>query len=221
MGLPPLPKLVIREIEDLSPPDPTGFLKLRRRMLEVSYEGARSEPFLYDNVDRKALDAVVVAAHFQKDAATWVYLRTAVRPALKLRPMDQRPLPEADTLGSLWELPAGLVEPNECSEVGLKRSAARELAEELGFVIAPEQFVALGPATFPSCGVIAERHHFFHVAVVPDERGAPSEDGSVLERGALIVSVTLADALALARQGEIEDAKTELGLRRLAELADG
>jgi ADP-ribose pyrophosphatase len=46
----------------------------------------------------------------------------------------------------------------------------------------------------------------------------PSEDGSVLERNAAIVAVDLDDALNLARNGMIEDAKTELGLRRLAEM---
>jgi len=220
MPLPPLPKVGFVETEDLSPDDDGGFLRLRRRRLTLERaDGRESRPFLYDSVDRQALDAVVVAAHYRdEDGARWVYLRSALRPPVALRPMDSRPLPEKETLGSLWELPAGLVEQSECHPEGLARCAARELEEELGFDLAPPKFAGLGPATFPSGGVIGERHHFFHVEVAPPERRQPSEDGSPLEADALVVAVTLAEALDLVRRGEIEDGKTEIGLRRLAEI---
>lgn len=147
-----------------------------------------------------------------------MYLRSALRPPAALRPPQCRPLPEKDTLGSLWELPAGLVEADECNVEGLRRCAARELEEELGFDVEPTRFAGLGPATFPSAGVVGERHHFFHVEVVPDRRGRPSEDGSALEAKALVVALPLAEALDLVRGGAIEDGKTEIGLRRLAEI---
>ena len=57
-----------------------------------------------------------------------------------------------------------------------------------------------------------------HAEVDPTALVPPIEDGSVLERQATLVTVTLQDALALVRAGEIEDAKTELALRRLAEI---
>ena len=49
-------------------------------------------------------------------------------------------------------------------------------------------------------------------------RATPTEDGSALERHALVATIPLREALALTRTGEIEDEKTELALRRLAEI---
>jgi hypothetical protein len=46
----------------------------------------------------------------------------------------------------------------------------------------------------------------------------PSEDGSALEREARIVAVSIDDALAWVKSGDIVDAKTETALRRLKEI---
>lgn len=203
----------------MTPVAPAGFLRLRRQRLTlVGPDGHVSEPFLFDRVEREALDAVVVVPHYRDESgAPWVYLRSSVRPALALRGLDQRPLPEKDTLGSLWELPAGLVEPPECHAEGLRTCARRELMEEIGFDVPEAGIEPLGPASFPAAGVIGERHHFFRVEVRPATRMPPSEDGSVLEQGALVVAVRLADALATLGTGQIEDAKSEIGLRRFAD----
>jgi ADP-ribose pyrophosphatase len=222
MPLPPLHRIGLIEVEDLTPPAPPGFLQLRRQRLRARYEdGTESEPFAFDSVERTALDAVVVAPYFRDDSGQIViYLRSSLRPACAQRPLASRPLPEKDTLGTMWELPAGLLEPEECGAAGLAACGARELEEELGFDIAAEHFFPLGHATFPSGGVIGERHHFFRVAVSPHQRGKPSEDGSVLEQRAQIATLTLHEALALCRSGDLEDGKTEIALRRLAEVSD-
>ena len=94
----------------------------------------------------------------------------------------------------------------------------RELYEETGAEVALEAMHRLGPSTFPAPGVIGERHFYFHVEIDPAALVPPVEDGSVLERQASLVGITIEDALALVRAGEIEDAKTEIALRRLAEL---
>ena len=223
-SLPPLPVVDLQVLEDLSPKEATGFLKLKRLRMRVRRaDGSESAPFVYDSVLRGALDAVVVVAHFIREGRRHVFLRSAIRPPCQLRPLECRPLEEPPTLGSLWELPAGLVELEECKlgAAGLCRSAARELEEETGLTVSPEAFEPLGPATFPSAGVIGERHHFFAVEVDPASQRAPTEDGSVLEQGAVVVAVELGEALALVRSGAIEDGKTEIGLRRLVEsLAD-
>lgn len=186
-----------------------GFLDVRRLELVARYpDGTRSAPFSYDVGARVALDAVVMAVHFVRDGIRHVFLRTAVRPPCALRPVP----PAHD--GSLWELPAGLVEPGEAPAA----AAAREIEEELGFTVAVTAVRELGPWTFPAPGIIGERHLFFHVEVDPAERGTPGEDGSALERGAGIVALPLPEALEHCRRGAIPDAKTELGLRRLAEL---
>jgi ADP-ribose pyrophosphatase len=208
------PELQLQLLEDLSPAG-DGFLRLVRRRLVARYpDGTQSAPFVYDETDRRAIDAVVIAAHFRDQGQRWVYLRSAVRPPVRFRDPRRSPIPESQT-GALWELPAGLIEPEEQSPEGVLRAAQRELEEELGFTSTLAHFSALGPATFPCPGVIAERHFFVAVEVVPSARHEPSLDGSALERFGRVIALPLERALALCRSGAVEDAKTELGLRRL------
>jgi len=222
MALPPLPRIsLVRESVSRSEDQSAkAFLHVERSVLRARFESDEpSEPFTYDIVARERLDAVVIAAHYTDEhGRRMVFLRSALRPPVALRPKEAWPIPERDDLGGLWELPVGLVETDERSPEGLKRCAARELHEELGFEVEPEKLAALGPSSFPAPGIIGERHFYFQVRVDPTRRVAPSEDGSVLERNAAIVAVPLDEALDLGRSGMIEDAKTELGLRRLAEL---
>lgn len=219
MPLPPLPTTMLSVVAEVPGADPPGFLRLRRQILQARFpDGTLSESFTYDSVDRALLDAVVVAAHYRDDQGRrHVVLRSALRPSVCLRPRDDRPLPERGPLGALWELPAGLVELDERSEEGLRRCAARELFEETGHRVDASELAPLGPPTFPAPGIIAERQFFFHVEIDPSRRSAPTEDGSVLERHGQVVALPLAEALELVRQGALDDAKTELALRRLAE----
>jgi ADP-ribose pyrophosphatase len=192
-----------------------GFLNLRRLQVIATYpSGAKSEPFAYDMCDRAAMDAVIVVAHFSGDEGgrrvRRVFLRSCVRPPIALR---EPPDPEDDG-GRTWEVVAGLIDPGETpAEAG-----ARELGEELGFSARAEDLRELGPWTYPAPGIIGERHVFFHLEVDPRNRATPTEDGSPLERGADVFAIPLADALAHARAGRLRDAKTELALRRLAEV---
>jgi ADP-ribose pyrophosphatase len=220
MELPELPKHAFAVVREHPSHDPPGFLRLRRLMLRVDFaDGTRSAPFEYDVIERGRLDAVVVAAHYRgADGRRQVILRSALRPPVALRSRAASPMVEKPTLGGLWELPAGLVEADERSPEGLRRCAARELLEEAGAEISPEALHALGPSGFPAPGVIAERHFFFHVEIDPTQVQVPTEDGSPLEQHARVVAVDLEHALALTRTGALEDEKTELALRRLAEL---
>lgn len=220
MQLPALPKHTIAVVEERSPQGPRGFLRLRRALLRVRFEdGTESGPFEYDTVDRDRLDAVVIAAHYRgADGRRFVYLRSALRPPVALRSPEVWPVPEKDTLGALWELPAGLVEVDERSPEGLRRGAARELLEELGAEVAAAALLPLGPSTFPAPGMVGERHFYFHVEVDPRAVATPTEDGSALERHAVVAAVPLDEAIALCRSGVIEDEKTEIALRRLAEI---
>lgn len=224
MALPPLPRITLLQ-ESVSRTDDASakaFLHVERSVLRAQFEQDKpSESFTYDTVVRERLDAVVIAAHYtDEQGQRMVYLRSALRPSAALRRRDVSPIPERDDLGCLWELPAGLVETDERSLEGLPRCAARELQEELGFEVSPEKLVPLGPSSFPAPGIIGERLFYFHVVVDPARRTAPSEDGSVLERNAAIVAISIDEALDLVRSGMIEDAKTEIGLRRLAELKE-
>jgi ADP-ribose pyrophosphatase len=207
--LPRLPRIHLEVVEQRHASEP-GFLSLQRPRIVARYPGgAESEPFVYDLVRRRALDAVVMAAHFVRDGERHVYLRSAVRPPLALRPIP--PLHD----GALWELPAGLIDEGESPA----EAAAREIEEELGLTVPASALRELGPWTFPAPGIIAEQHFYFHVEVDPKAQKSPSEDGSPLEREASVVALSLREAIGACATGQIRDAKTELALRRLAETA--
>jgi ADP-ribose pyrophosphatase len=210
--LPPLPAsrvVVARDRTAESRPD-GGFLNVRRLDLKLEYpDGSTSAPFVYDVATREALDAVIMAATYVEDGVRYVYLRSAVRPPLALRAIP----PEHGVM--LWELPAGLVEAGEDPA----ETAVRELAEELGFAAEVSDLRPLGHWTFPTPGMIAERQVYYVVDVDPKRRTQPTEDGSVLERDASIIALPVEAVLEQCRTGGIRDLKTELGVRRLAELS--
>lgn len=213
------PDLKLFELADRSPAAPEGFLCLKRRELSVRFpDGTNSQPFLYDEFTRRALDAVVIAAHFQRNGKPWVYLRSALRP-----PLAFRRCASADPFGTgvTWELPAGLIEPEETGARGVLLAAARELEEELGFRARPEEFLALGGPVLPCPALIAEQQFFVRVKVNPPDRMAPQLDGSPLEEFGKVIEVSVEDALKQCREGTIGDSKTELGLRRLLEACQG
>ncbi len=216
--LPPLPRIRLDREAVLTPAGQDGFLRIVRRRLRAAYpDGSASEPFVYDEIERRALDATVIAAHFPAAGGRRVYLRSAVRPPLAYRDPGLWPPPKAGPAGGLWELPAGLVEADEQGESGVRACAARELFEELGFRVEDAALRALGASTYPAPAVLAERHFYFEVEVDPATRREPPLDGSPLERFGQVVDLPLARALELCRAGAIEDAKTELALRRLSE----
>lgn len=214
------PRIELELLEDLTPPAEAGFLRLIRRRYRARYpDGSVSAPFVYDLIDRAAVDAVVLVAHYlDASGVRRVFLRSCVRPPVGGRDAARSPYPERDPAeGMLWELPAGLVEPTEQSPDGLVHAAQRELAEELGFSVAPSAFSELGASVFPVPAMIAERLYFFEVSVDPAARGEPHLDGSALERFGAVVAIPVADALERCRRGTLMDGKTELALRRLAE----
>jgi ADP-ribose pyrophosphatase len=208
--LPPLPAIRVRIARDRSAGALAsgGFLNVSRFDLVVSYpDGTESDSFQYDVAQRRALDAAVIVAHFASGGVRHVYLRSAVRPPCAIRGLE--PVHE----GGLWEVPAGLVEPDEDPAA----AAARELGEELGFLADAAAMRPLGAWTLPVPGMIAERNLYFCVEVDPTQRATPTEDGSALERDAAICAIPVAEALDHCRSGAIRDAKTELALRRLVD----
>lgn len=202
--LPEAPKVELETIRETRIGE-GGFLSVRRVELVALRGGARSPQFTYDIIDRHALDACVMAAHHVHEGRVWVWLRSSMRPPVGLRSQET---------AVLWELPAGLIEPGE----NARAAAARELAEELGFAVAESALVELGPTGFPAPGCIGEIHHFFHVEIDPATRSEPDGDGSPVEAGAQVIAIPLEEALAACRRGELRDEKTELALRRLAEV---
>jgi ADP-ribose pyrophosphatase len=215
-----LPRIELELIDDLTPGGPAGFLRLVRRRYRARYpDGTESAPFVYDAIDRPAIDAVVLVAHYLNEhGARCVFLRSCVRPPVAAREPARSPYPERDPpLGLLWELPAGLVEPSEQSPAGLVHAAQRELHEELGFELQPAAFAELGASVFPVPAMIAERLYFFEVTVEPARRAEPVLDGSALEHFGAVVAVPVTEVLEQCQRGILMDCKTELGVRRLIE----
>jgi ADP-ribose pyrophosphatase len=206
----PTPPSVDLEVVGERSNEREGFLSLRRHNLVVVQGAAKSRAFPYDTVGRRALDAAVMVAHYRDaSGARQIYLRSAVRPPLVLR--DDGAAPPSSVL---WEVAAGLIEPGEAPAA----AAARELEEELGFHVGAAEMRPLGPTAYPAPGLVGEVHHYFHLEVDPAARAEPQGDGSPLEEASRIIAVPLDRALAACRAGEITDAKTELALRRLAEI---
>jgi ADP-ribose pyrophosphatase len=203
---PPLPRIALEWLGDVVTAE-HEFLSLQRQQWRTRLpDGSTSRPFVYDAVRRRAMHAAVILAHFQSNRQTHVFLRSCLRPPVMLDAEDSSHV-------GMWELPAGLIEPGEAPA----QAAARETREELGFALAPDTFRQLGPYVLPAPGMIGERQYFFTVEVDADQRGEPTLDGSPLELGGRVIAIPMDDALELAARGDLPDAKSELGLRRLKE----
>ena len=203
---------------DLVPSWSDPYLTLHRLRLVNRYaDGSESREYPYDVVLRKWLDAVALVLVAEIDGAPAVLLRSCVRPPLALRAELDLPLPEPEPPAFLWELPAGLLEPGDRGEAGIRRRASLEALEETGYRIDPADFERRPGATLVSSGTVPERLYYLTARVArPHERAAPRGDGSAVEERAEVEWVPLDEALAMCDQGKIEDLKTELGIRRLA-----
>lgn len=197
-----------------------GFLFIRRlRLHNLRPDGTRSREWLCDFVERpKGVDAVVLVLWRRGAAGVEVLLRSGLRPAVLLgRPAERVPLPDSRTHGFITELVAGIIEEGEVGEAAIRKRASEEAWEEAGFRLLPETLELLGPGMFPSPGMTAEKFWFAAAEVPADAVGhPPAGDGSPMEEDAEVRWVGLTEALALCETGAIEDAKTELGLLRLA-----
>ena len=199
-----------------------GFLAIRRmRLVNVRADGTRSAPYLCDFMVRpKGLDAIVVAVYRRAGTGIEVLLRDGLRIPLAVgrRPEDT-PIPDDKRYLFFREVVAGIVEVEDRGESGVRRRAALEVAEEAGFDVDPDAVILLGAGTFPSPGAMAER--FWLAAVeATGEASEPAGDGSPMEEGARTLWMDLDHAIAACVRGDIEDAKTELVLRRLREHLD-
>ncbi len=198
-----------------------GFLRLKRlRARNRRADGTFSPEYPIDLIDRPTLDAVAVCLWARTPRGVEVLTRRGLRPAAYFRRGKAPPLPEREYL-LFEEIVAGVVEPGERGLDALRRRAAAEAYEEAGVRIAPDLLLPLGGPFFPLAGIASEKIHLLAGEVdrgaVEGLHDAPHEgDGSPLEEGALLLWRELGAAIAACEAGEIEDAKTEIALRRLA-----
>ena len=101
---------------------------------------------------------------------------------------------------TLWEVPAGTLEPGEVVE----KAAVRELAEETGYQAARWRKLA---EFYPSPGVLSERTHLFLAEELTPGAMHLEADEQLEPR-----VVTRSQALAWALDGTIRDAKTLVAL---------
>jgi ADP-ribose pyrophosphatase len=198
-----------------------GFLRLKRlRARNRRTDGTHSPEYPIDVIDRPTLDAVAVCLYARTPSGVEVLTRRGLRPAAYFRRGKTAVLPEAEYL-LVEEIVAGVLEPGEIGLDALRRRAADEALEEAGIEVPAASLQPLGGPFFPLPGIVSEKIHLL-AAEVPRPPGAsryaaPHEgDGSPLEEGAVLEWRELAAAIAACERGEIEDAKTEIALRRLA-----
>jgi ADP-ribose pyrophosphatase len=196
-----------------------GFLTIRRlRLRNRRADGTTSRGYVCDFIVRPyGMDAVVVVIWSRRaDGTIVVLVRDSLRPPLWFgRDAAKAPLPEPGPRTWLTELVAGIVENGDHGLDGLKQRAAAETLEEAGFRVEPEAVAMLGAGTFPSPGAMTEKFYFTAVEVEPAAQREAEGDGSPMEEGATTRWLELDSAIAACVSGGLEDAKTELGLRRL------
>jgi ADP-ribose pyrophosphatase len=196
-----------------------GFLGIRRLHLRNRRDdGSLSAPYICDfSVRPMGLDAVVVAIWHRGPAGIQVLVRDGLRPALAAgRPAEAQVVPDRRRYLFFTELVAGIVETRDRGDDGLRRRAADEVHEEAGYRVDPAAVILLGAGVFPSPGSTAEKFFLAAVEIAdPAAQATLAGDGSPMEEGATCRWLPLDQAIAMCVAGEIEDAKTELGLRRL------
>ena len=192
-----------------------GFLHVKRLVCRNRHgDGSTSRDYRVDVVDRPIPDAVAVLIWRRTPQGVEVLTRRTLRPAAHFRAALPLPLPDPRPYLLLEELVAGVLEPDDRGEDGLRRRAAEETFEEAGYRVAPGDVTLLGGSFFLAPGILSEKIHPTAVEVTGRTAETPEGDGSPLEEGATLHWWPIEALLEACRSGEIEDAKTEISVGR-------
>ncbi len=197
-----------------------GFLVIRRvRLSNRRDDGTSSESYLCDFASRPSgVDAVAVVVWRRDPAGPEVLLRLGLRPALLLGRTGNLPEPEDKAPMALWEVVAGIVESHDKGMEGIRSRALEEVWEEAGYEVGASDIELLGAPFFASPGSMCERVYAAAVEIAAGNEQQPLVgDGSPMEEGAITRWTLLAAAIKECVNGEIQDMKTEVLLRRLAD----
>ncbi|NOK02636.1 MULTISPECIES: NUDIX hydrolase [Myxococcus] len=199
-----------------------GFLRVRRlRCRNRRADGSSSPVYRVDVVDRPRLDAVAVLVYRRGASGLEVLTRMNLRPAAYFRKDNRGAMTVPDPASGylrVEEIVAGLLEPEDKGEEGLRRRAAAEVREEAGFNVNPEDIRLLGGAFFLAPGILSEKVFPAAVDVTELSPEEPEGDGSPLEEGTQLHWRPIQEVLDACRRGDIPDAKTEVALARLLAL---
>jgi ADP-ribose pyrophosphatase len=195
------------------------FVRVRRLRLRHRYaDGQYSAAYSFDLIEGPFADAVaIVLYHIDSESQVWVGLRRGLRPSIYLRKNNPAKA-SLDNLPRLTylELVAGGVEYGDLDSIGINGRAVLEVKEEAGFEVETKDLINLGEGTFSAPGFGMEKLHYRAVRVNPDKGSEPEGDGHPLEEVGDFQFHELSEAISWCRSGVIEDAKTEIGLCRLA-----
>lgn len=188
-----------------------GFLHVKRLVARNRHaDRSTSREYRVDVVDRPIPDAVAVLIWRRNDQGIDVLTRKTLRPAAHFRTTLPLPVPDPRPYLLLEELVAGVLEPQDRGEAGLRRRAAEETREEAGFRVSPDDVQLLGGSFFLAPGILSEKIHPTAVEVTGRPQETPEGDGSPLEEGATLHWWPIDALLEACRTGTVEDAKTEM-----------
>jgi len=197
-----------------------GFLHVKRLVCRNRRaDGSASRDYRVDVVDRPIPDAVAVLVWRRSPQGIEALTRKTLRPAAHFRAKLTLPVADARPYLLLEELVAGILEPDDQGEAGVRRRAAEETFEEAGFRVSPDEVTPLGGSFFLAPGILSEKIHPTAVEVTGRAQEIPKGDGSPLEDGATLHWWPIGALLEACRTGVVEDAKTEISVGRF--LADG
>jgi len=163
------------------------------RLRHERYDGTMSEEMVRLNLERG--DSVAALLHNQSDD-TLIFTEQFRYPTYAKGP------------GWLLELAAGSVEEGEDPAETMKR----ELVEEIGYHVEKLRYIA---KFYLSPGGTSERIHLYYASITPEAKVAAG--GGVTHEGEDIRTVIMPyhEALMKIETGDIEDAKTIIGLQWL------
>ncbi len=192
-----------------------GFLHIRRlRVRNLRADGSKSDVYRVDVVDRPRLDAVAVLLWRRGDQGLEFLTRQNLRPAAYFRHEKVPNVPDGRSHLFCEEIVAGLLETTDQGLPGVRQRAVEETFEEAGYRVRLEAVELLGPPFFVAPGIISEKIFLTAVDVTGLVPGVPEGDGSPLEEGGATGWRTHASLETALSDGTIQDAKTELALRR-------
>jgi ADP-ribose pyrophosphatase len=193
-----------------------GFLHVRRlRCRNHRSDGSQSEEYRVDVIERPRLDAVAVVIYRWQEGELEVLTRQNLRPAAYFRKDKHAPLADGRSHLFVEEIVAGLLEPADQGEDGVRRRAAAETLEEGGFQVRASEVKLLGGPFFLAPGILSEKIHLVAVDVSELEQRPPLGDGTPLEEGGATHWWVADELLRACERGELQDAKTEVGVGRL------